>query len=69
MTRLLVSVMLAGLLSIAGCSKPPTKATEFRGPANVVYTVETWEDTGAISSDFARVYAGFGGGRGRVGFL
>jgi len=65
MTRLLVSVMLAGLLSILGCSKPPTKATEFRGPANVVYTVETWEDAGAISSDFTRVYAGFGGGRGR----
>jgi hypothetical protein len=68
MIRLRVYVMFVGLLSILGCSKPPTKVAEFRGPANVVYTVETWEDAGGISSDFTRVYAGFGGGtrRGRV---
>lgn len=68
MTRLWVLGMLAGLLSVLGCSKPPTNVAEFRGPANVVYTVETWEAAGGISSDFTRVYAEFGGGkrRGRV---
>lgn len=62
MTRLRVFAMLAGLLSLLGCSKPPTKVAEFRGPANVIYTVETWEDAGGISSDFTRVYAGIDGG-------
>jgi len=48
---------LAGLLFLVGCSVPPTKVIIFRGPHDVAYSVETWEDNGAISSDFTRVFA------------
>jgi hypothetical protein len=64
MRNLLLLSMIAGLSSVLGCAKAPTRVVEFRGPANVVYTVETWEDNGgALSSDYSRVYAGLVGGK------
>src|SRR5207247_1913678 len=56
-------IAFAALSSTLGCSKLPTRVVEFRGPANVVYTLETWEDNGgALSSDYSRVSAGLVGG-------
>jgi hypothetical protein len=62
MTRFLRFILYAAVSFMLGCSKPPTRAVSIRGPANVVYTVETWEDYGGpLSSDYSRVSAGLVG--------
>ena len=46
--------------SLPGCRVKPSKVITFHGPSpEVFYTVEVWEDSGAMSSDFTRVFAHF----------
>ena len=43
---------------ILGCGVKPTKIFIFKETSNeVFYSVEVWEESGAISSDFTRVFA------------
>jgi hypothetical protein len=63
---------LLPLALFLGCKMKPTKVTEIPGPSpEVFFTVEVWEDSGAVSSDFTRVFAHFDheGKRDRVMFL
>ena len=47
-------------LSLAGCRAKPSTVVSLPGPTpEVVYIVESWEETGAISSDFSRVSISF----------
>jgi hypothetical protein len=48
------------LILLVGCRANPTRILTFPSPSpEVTYTVEAWEDKGAISSDFTRVFANF----------
>jgi len=60
MKKVRAGAFLLPLCLFLGCKMKPTKVTRFSGPSTeVFYTVETWEDNGAISSDFTRVFAHF----------
>ena len=59
-------------LSLAGCRAEPTTVVSFPGPSpEVVYVVETWEESGPISSDFTRMSISFthGGATDKQKFL
>ena len=52
--------LLSPLFLQAGCHSQPTNVVRFSGPsAGIVYTIATWEESGAISSDFTRVSVAF----------
>lgn len=54
------ALALLYVLLFLGCKMKPTKVTRFPGPSSAVfYTVEVWQDSGAVSSDFTRVFAHF----------
>lgn len=67
-----VLALLVCFASVIGCRSRPTRVVRFNGPSpNLFYTVEAWEQGGAISSDFTRVFAHFeqNGKSDRVMFL
>ena len=63
MNRTYLFVTLALSTIGIGCKSPPNHVETFRGPQDVVYTVETWEQYGAPSSDFTRVFAAYDGSK------
>jgi hypothetical protein len=60
MTKRIHRAFLACLIFALGCQSRPTRVVRFDSPSpHLFYTVEIWEQSGAISSDFTRVFAHF----------
>jgi len=57
-------IVFAGALVLSGCSKPDEVRTIKSPEADLYLTVETNHGSGAISSDFTRLYAHLGEGDG-----
>jgi hypothetical protein len=55
---LLLAFLLPITSTLPGRRAKPARIFKFAGPSSeVFYTVEVWEDNGAISSDFTKVFA------------
>lgn len=72
MKALTAFALVLSMALLAGCRAKPTTVVSFPGPSpDLVYVVETWEESGAVSSDFTRVSVSFthGGDTDRQMFL